>query len=66
MYKTQLDKYEHDISSHAEEIRQLEARHVDLKTRVTIAETEAAKQTIENQKLMQVKIHKWKKLISLR
>ncbi|KAL4229762.1 hypothetical protein ACF0H5_010153 [Mactra antiquata] len=53
MYKITIDKYEHDINTHTEELRQLEVRQVDLKTRVTIAETEAAKQTIENQKLMQ-------------
>ena len=54
MYKTQISQHEESIASYQEEIKRLEAVNIDLKTRVTVAETETAKVCIENQKLLQV------------
>lgn len=53
LYRTQLDQQESNISAYLEEIKRLEETNVDLKTKMTVVETEAAKTSIENQKLLQ-------------
>lgn len=53
MHKAQLKQNEISIASYRKEIQTLETCNLDLKTRVTRAETEAAKSAIDNQKLLQ-------------
>ncbi|XP_052795838.1 girdin-like isoform X3 [Mya arenaria] len=53
MHKDSIERLEHTMTSYTEDIKRLEDTNVDLKSRVTRAETEAAKVTIENQKLLQ-------------
>ncbi|XP_045204792.2 protein SOGA3-like isoform X2 [Mercenaria mercenaria] len=53
MYRTQIYQHETAITSYQEEIRRLETVNLELKTRGTVADTEAAKLNIENQKLLQ-------------
>lgn len=54
MYKAQISQNEDNVASNMEEIRSLEKVNIDLKTRVTVAEADAARLSVENQKLLQV------------
>ena len=54
MLDSESKKTDDTLKSYIEDIHRLEANNMELKSKLTRAEAEAAKVTLENQKLLQV------------
>lgn len=54
LYRSQIEQQDVNLKSCTEEIRRLEAANQDMKVKLTKAEAEAARNAVENQKLLQV------------
>lgn len=55
MCRDTVERLEDTVTSYTDDINRLETANIDLKSRVTRAESEAAKVNIENQKLRTVR-----------
>lgn len=55
-YRSQIEQQEVTLKSCTEEIRRLETANQEMKVRLTKAEAEAARNAVENQKLLQVRL----------